>query len=80
MVELGVIQESFRAWNSPVTIVSKSNGKSRLRLDARKMNSATVKDAYPMSKISSIISRLQDTYYITSVDLKDTFWQIELDE
>lgn len=80
MVELGVIQDSNSAWSSPVTIVSIANGKSRLCLDARKLNEAAVKDDYPMPKISSILSRLNGTYYISSIDLKDAFWQVELDE
>lgn len=79
MLELGVIEESFSAWNSPVTCVTKSNGKTRLCLDARKVNAVTIKDAYPMPLIESILSRLNETYYISSVDLKDAFWQIELD-
>lgn len=80
MLELGVIEESQSPWNSPVTVVTKSNGKARLCLDARQVNAATVKDAYPMPLIDSIMSRLNDTRYISSVDLKDAFWQIELDE
>lgn len=80
MLELGVIEESSSSWNSPVTIVTKSNGKYRLCLDARQVNSVTVKDAYPMPLIESIVSRLNETYYISSVDLKDAFWQIELEK
>lgn len=80
MLELGVIEESNSAWSSPVTVVTKSNGKSRLCLDARQVNAVTAKDAYPMPLIESIVSRLSETYYISSVDLKDAFWQIELDD
>lgn len=80
MLGLGVIEESNSAWNSPVTIVSKADGKSRLCLDARHVNAVTVKDAYPMPLIESIVSRLNETHYISSVDLKDAFWQIELEE
>lgn len=80
MLELGVIEVSQSAWNLPVTIVMKGNGKPRLCLDARQVNSATVKDAYPMPLIGSILSRLNDTHFISSIDLKDAFWQIELDE
>lgn len=80
MLDLGVIEESKSAWSSPVTVVAKAGGKSRLCLDARQLNDATVKDAYPMPKIEMILSRLHETYYITSLDLKDAFWQIELDE
>lgn len=44
MLDLGVIEVSENSsWSSPVTLVSKSNGKKRLCLDARKVNSVTVK-------------------------------------
>lgn len=80
MLQLGVIEESKSAWSSPVTVVAKANGKSRLCLDARHINSVTAKDAYPMPQIGSIISRLNETRYISSIDLKDAFWQIELED
>lgn len=80
MVSLGVIEESMSPWNSPVVLVRKANGKARLCLDSRVVNNVTVKDAYPMPMINGIVSRLADTHYISSVDLKDAFWQIELEE
>lgn len=80
MIELDVIEESNSPWSSPVTIVAKSNGKSRLCLDARQVNNLTTKDAYPMPLIDSILSRLNETRFISSIDLKDAYWQIELDE
>lgn len=80
MIELGVVQESYSAWSSPVTVVSKGNGKTRLCLDARRVNAVTVKDAYPIPKIDSILSRLNETHFISSIDLKDAYWQIELEE
>lgn len=80
MIELGVVEKSRSAWNSPVTCVTKANGKTRLCLDARMVNAVTEKDAYPMPLIDSIFSRLNETRYISSIDLRDAFWQIELDE
>lgn len=79
MIALGVVEKSTSAWNSPVTCVSKPNGKTRLCLDARLVNAVTIKDAYPMPLIDSILSRLNETRFISSVDLKDAFWQIELE-
>lgn len=79
MLQLGVIEKSYSPWNSPVTCVAKPNGKTRLCLDARQVNAATKKDAYPMPLIDSILSRLNETRYISSIDLKDAFCQIELD-
>ena len=61
-------------------LVKKSNGKARLCLDSRALNLVTIKDAYPMPKIDGIIGRLDTTRYISSIDLKDAFWQIPLDE
>lgn len=79
MLELGVIEESQSPWNSPVSLLHKaSTGKIRLVLDARALNDVTMKDAYPMPNIEGILSRLDQTYYISSIDLKDAFWQVEL--
>lgn len=47
MLRLKVIEEcKDSSWNSPVTLVRKTNGKLRLCLDARKLNEVAVKDAY----------------------------------
>lgn len=55
-------------------------GKIRLCLDSRKLNSLTKKDAYPLPHINGLLSRLQDTHFISGIDLKDAFWQIPLDK
>ena len=54
-------------------------GKNRFCLDARKLNARTVKDAYPLQNIEGILSRIDQTEFISSIDLKFAFWQIELD-
>lgn len=79
MISLGVVEESNSAWSSPVTLVVKP-GKNRLCLDARKVNARTIKDAYPLPHIEGILSRLQDTRFISAIDLKDAFWQIPLEK
>jgi len=43
------------------------------------VNAATKKDAYPIPQIDGILSRLPDTMFISSLDLKDAYWQIPLD-
>jgi len=77
MLGLGVIEESNSSWSSPVTLVQKGP-KNRLCLDARKVNSRTIKDAYPLPHIEGLLNRLQETYYISAIDLKDASWQIQL--
>lgn len=80
MLSLGVVEESNSPWSSPVTVVKKTNNQIRLCLDARQVNAVTIKDAYPTPLIDGIMSRLNETHFISSVDLKDAFWQIELEE
>lgn len=79
MLERGVIEESKSAWSSPALVVRKSNGKMRFCLDCRAVNKVSKKDAYPMPIIDGIFASLSETVYITSLDLKDAFWQIEMD-
>lgn len=79
MLENGVIEESNSAWSSPLVLVKKP-GKVRLCLDSRRLNSVTKKLAYPLPHIEGLLSRLSETRYISSVDLKDAFWQISLDD
>ena len=78
MLKMGVIEESDSAWSSPVVLVQKP-GKVRLCLDSRKVNAVTRKDAYPLPQIDGILSRLPQAMFISSLDLKDAYWQIPLD-
>jgi len=66
MLGLGVIEES----DSP----------NRLCLDARKLIQRTVKEAYPQQITEGILSRINTTQFISSVDLNHAFWQIEMEE
>ena len=44
------------------------------------MNARKVKDAYPLQNIEGILSRIDQTEFISSIDLKFAFWQVELDD
>lgn len=80
MLDRGIIERvSNPAWLNPVIAVRKSNGGIRLCIDARKLNSVTVKNAYPQQNINRILGRLRGTKYLTALDMNDAFYQIELD-
>lgn len=79
MLSMGVIEESNSSWSSPVSLVVKGT-KNRLFLDARKVNERTIKDTYPLPHIDGILSRLQNTHFISAIDLKYAFWQIPLEQ
>jgi len=79
MLRLWVIEDSDSAWNNCITLVRKP-GKKGLCLDAKKLNERTIKDAYPQQNIEGILSRINTTKHISTVDLKHAFWQIETEE
>lgn len=81
LLGLGVIYSCpSSAWNNPIVAVRKSSGKVRLCLDARKINSVTVKDAYPLQQINRILGRLEGTRVLSSIDFSDAYLQVPLDE
>lgn len=47
-------------------------------VDFRKINENSVRDAYPMPNIPSILSRLQTARYVSSIDLESGYWQIPI--
>jgi hypothetical protein len=78
MLEMGVVEPSTSPWNNPVLLVPKPNGELRFCLDSRKLNGVSKSDAYPLPYISRILDRLRDARYLSSIDLKNAFWQINL--
>jgi len=61
-------------------MVKKKTGKWKLCVDFRQINAKSVKDAYPMPRINYILDRIREARYIRSLDLKNGYWQIPLEE
>ena len=80
MLEDGVISPSNSPWCSPVLMVQKKSGDYRFCFDGRRLNSVTVQDSYPLPRIDTILSKLGNAKFFTTIDLKSAFWQIPLDE
>lgn len=81
MLARGIIQKTDNpSWLNPIVAVRKPNGKIRLCIDARRLNDATVKNAYPQPNANRILSQLKGTRYLSAIDLSDAFYQIPLDK
>lgn len=78
LLALGVIEESNSDWALNAVPIKKPNGSIRLCLDARKLNTRTKRDAYPLAHVGRILGRLGKTRYLSTIDLKDAFLQIPL--
>ncbi|XP_025163159.1 uncharacterized protein LOC105186048 [Harpegnathos saltator] len=74
----GVIEPSSSAWSSPVVLVRKKDGGYRFCIDFRKVNEVTERDAYPLPQISATLDRLRGARYLSSLDLKNGYWQVPL--
>lgn len=80
MVEAGVIVESSSDWASAPVLVRKKDGSVRYCIDFRRLNSLTVKDAFPLPLIEDCMDTLAGTQFFSTLDLASGYYQIELDE
>lgn len=80
MLELGVVESSQSAWSSPIMLLDKPDGSKRFVVDFRAVNKVSKKDAYPLPQVTTILDRLRDARYLSSLDIKSAYWQIELEE
>lgn len=81
MLALKVIRPSISPWSSPIVIQwKKPSNKIRLCLDSRALNRVSKPKAYPLPYISRILGQLRSTNFLSTIDLKDAFWQIPLAE
>lgn len=78
MLKEGVIEESSSPWSSPVVLVKKTTGAYRFCIDFRRLNQATERDAYPLPQINFIIEKLKEARFISTLDLKQGYWQVPL--
>lgn len=80
MLALGVIEPSTSPWSSPILLLDKPDGSHRFVVDFRKVNQVTKKDSYPLPIVTTILDRLRDARFLSSLDIKSAYWQIPLDE
>lgn len=67
-------------WVNPFVIVEKSNGKLRICLDPRDLNTAIMREHYQLPTVDEITCRLSKAKYFTVPDASSGFWQLKLDD
>ena len=69
MLDLGAIRHSNSPWSSAIVLVRKKDGRLRFCIDLRKMNNRTVKDAYSLPRIETLLDTFLGSTIFTTLDL-----------
>ena len=80
MLEKKVIQPSSSPWASPIVLVKKKDGSTRICVDYRKVNDITRKDAYPLPRIDDTLDTLAGARWFTTLNQISGYWQVEMSE
>lgn len=76
MLAKDVIEPSNSPWSSPIVLVKKSDNSWRFCVNYKKLNAVSTPDAYPIPYVSSILDKLRDAHFLTTLDIKSAYWQI----
>ena len=77
MAAQGIIERSDSPWLSPVVL---KDGTKRFYVDCRALNEVTVKDSDPLPSIDDTLLMLAGVQWLSTLDLKSGYHQVEMAE
>ncbi|GFU34774.1 retrovirus-related Pol polyprotein from transposon 17.6 [Trichonephila clavipes] len=76
----GIIRPSSAEYASPIVMVKKKDGSSRMCIDYRKLNQKLVKDKFPLHIIEDVFRHFARSKVYSTLDLRNGFFQVDVDE
>ena len=76
----GIIRPSKSPYASQVVIMHKKSGKICLCIDYQKLNSITVRDAFPLPRIDEALQAVHSSNWFTSLDLAQGYLQLAMED
>lgn len=80
LLQMEVLEHAVSPWAANNVFVRKKDGGIRVTSDFRALNDATVTDTYPMEDVRNVLNWLAGKNVFSTFDLKDGFFQVELEE
>ena len=82
MVDLGVIEKVDEPtdWISSIVFSRKSNGKLRICLDPKDLNTATKRPHYPTPTLEEITHKLAGAVLFSKLDARHGYWSVQIDD
>lgn len=68
MLKAAIVEPEQSEWASPVLLVPKPYGSMRFCIEYRKLNTVTIKDKYPTSRIDECIESSGKANIVTALD------------
>lgn len=80
MVKQGIIEPTEVTWASSAFIIPKKGGLTRMVINYVPLNKVTKKLTFPTPNIDTLVSRGKDCQFLTSFDMKDAYWHVQMTE
>lgn len=71
-------EDSTSPWTNPVVMVKKKDSTYRFYVNFRKLNSVTITDAHPLSRVADNLDALSGSQFYSTMYMSSEYWQVEL--